>query len=275
MAEEPGPKNTIQGLRVAVGLALGIAALAFILTASLWLVALVLAAIAGWGMWEYTRLALPGDKAPVIITGVAAAIAATLAGLAGPAGSLAALGLSLSACLALALAKGGDLAPALDRLLRLGWGIFYLGGALSCLLVLFHLENGRHLVIFLVAAVAAADTGAFFSGKLAGRHKMAPRISPNKTLEGLAGGLALAGVTGAGMGLFLLPEMGAPKGAFIGLGLGGLAVLGDLLESLIKRAAGAKDSGSLLPGHGGVLDRVDGLLLAGPGLLLARLLGWG
>jgi len=124
------------------------------------------------------------------------------------------------------------------------------------------------LVVGLLLLVWAYDTGAFFAGRLFGRHKLAPTLSPGKTWEGVAGGLLL-GVGVAFGGLWALwPEwpLTTRLGHALGLGVlvGGAAQLGDLFESLLKRAAGVKDSGRLFPGHGGLLDRLDGLLFALP-----------
>lgn len=135
------------------------------------------------------------------------------------------------------------------------------------------------LVVGLLALVWAYDTGAFFAGRFWGRRKLAPALSPGKTWEGVVGGLLLSvGVAFGGLWA-LWPEWppATRLGHALGLGVlvGGAAQLGDLFESLLKRAAGVKDSGRLFPGHGGLLDRLDGLLFALPvyvlyvGLLLS------
>lgn len=116
-----------------------------------------------------------------------------------------------------------------------------------------------------LALVWAADTGAYFAGRHLGRHKLAPTISPNKTIEGAAGGV-VAGIVAA-IGFGWLAGAGVPQ--WPGLALVALAatlfsIVGDLVESLLKRQAGVKDSGDLIPGHGGVLDRIDGVLAALP-----------
>jgi phosphatidate cytidylyltransferase len=127
---------------------------------------------------------------------------------------------------------------------------------------LFASSNGPWLFIWLVAIVAAADVGAYFVGKSLGRHKLAPQISPGKTREGLLGGLICAAlVSAAGAGF-----AGESVVAFAGVGLviALFSVVGDLTVSLFKRSAGLKDSGRILPGHGGVMDRIDGLIAALP-----------
>ena len=143
--------------------------------------------------------------------------------------------------------------------------------------------------LFLLLVTAATDAAAFLAGRRFGRRLLAPRISPGKTWVGLGAGLAAAGA--AGVGLFLLlslffllsPALGiahAPWGRIIldgltaGLALGACVALGDLMVSALKRSAGVKDSGRLLPGHGGALDRIDGFLLAAPAFLLMLFTGW-
>lgn len=136
-----------------------------------------------------------------------------------------------------------------------------------CALALIHAGSptGNRWLLAALAIVWAADTGAYFTGRRFGRHKLAPRISPNKTVEGMLGGLAAGLLAGlgfawiAGMTLAQLPAVAAVAVAAVLF-----SVVGDLFESLLKRHVGAKDSGQLIPGHGGVLDRIDGVIAALP-----------
>lgn len=132
-------------------------------------------------------------------------------------------------------------------------------------LVYLHGFGGPALLTLLLFTVWGADTGAYFAGRAFGRRKLAVNVSPGKTWEGVFGGVALALVVSAGLQLWLAPA-GVPLHVMLPLVV--LTVLfsvaGDLFESMIKRQHGAKDSGNLLPGHGGVLDRVDALLAAAP-----------
>jgi phosphatidate cytidylyltransferase len=134
-----------------------------------------------------------------------------------------------------------------------------LGGSIAALRIMEPLADGPWRIVLLLAIVMAADTAAYFVGRALGRHKLAPAISPGKTMEGVVGGLA-GGVLGAlavrGAG-FPLPLAHA---VVLGVLVTIAAVAGDLLESLLKRWAGVKDSGRLFPGHGGMLDRLDSLL---------------
>ena len=147
----------------------------------------------------------------------------------------------------------------------------YTLAALAALLWLRHQPAlGRETVIWILVCIWATDIGAYFVGVSAGGAKLAPRISPGKTWSGLIGGMAWAAMASAMAGLaFGLGE--TFKLAMIGAGLAVVGQLGDLLESAIKRGAGAKDSGNLIPGHGGLLDRVDGLVAVLVAVALVRL----
>lgn len=131
------------------------------------------------------------------------------------------------------------------------------------------LPNGQLLLLFLLVLIAAADIGAYFGGRRFGRHKLAPRVSPNKTWEGFWSGVLAAGCA-ALVGGWLL---GVPRLPWLGVCVvvALASVVGDLAESMFKRQAGLKDSSSLLPGHGGVLDRLDSLSAAAPTFLLGLL----
>jgi phosphatidate cytidylyltransferase len=136
-------------------------------------------------------------------------------------------------------------------------------------------ELGPQLVLLLLVLIWVADSAAYFTGRALGCHKLAPAVSPGKTLEGLAGGLVGAGTLGLiFVGLDLLGGLGPLAAIVLCVGVALLSVAGDLFESYAKRAAGLKDSGALLPGHGGVLDRIDSLIAAAPVFLLGLLLLW-
>jgi phosphatidate cytidylyltransferase len=124
---------------------------------------------------------------------------------------------------------------------------------------------GPWLILYVIALVACADIGAYFTGRAFGRHKMAPAVSPGKTLEGLAGGIATVTVFALLVGMFVLPQNpGVGSFLLVSIITGLASVLGDLVESMVKRHQGVKDSGTVLPGHGGVMDRIDSLAAAIP-----------
>lgn len=125
-------------------------------------------------------------------------------------------------------------------------------------------QAGFALVLYILLLVWATDIGAYFAGRRFGKHKLAPAISPGKTWEGLAGGMLAAGTVSA-LGVFYSPfPHNFLQGFALGCILATVAQGGDLFESWLKRRAGVKDSGSLIPGHGGILDRVDGLIFTVP-----------
>ncbi len=132
-------------------------------------------------------------------------------------------------------------------------------------------EDGPNRVMLFILVVVASDTGGYAVGSLLGTHRLAPKVSPGKTWEGLAGSLVLAcvvGVVGASAGIPKLLDADPYVGVLLGLGVVATATLGDLAESLLKRDLELKDMGRLLPGHGGLLDRLDSMLLAAPAAYL-------
>lgn len=142
-------------------------------------------------------------------------------------------------------------------------GMLYITFPLSFLFWV-RMENGPYYLYFLFAVIFLGDSGAYFIGKPFGRRKMTPIASPNKTWEGSAGGFLFA-LGGAVLARFvLLPGIPLWRAALCGLVVHAVAQVSDPLESLFKRAAGVKDSSNFFPGHGGFLDRIDSLILAGP-----------
>lgn len=170
------------------------------------------------------------------------------------------LGLPIYAAVALRGTAGATDAEWLDRLAdgaALGWEAA---------------PRGLAWILVVISATWLGDTMAYLVGRSMGRHPLVPRVSPNKTVEGAVGGLAGSALAGGlGVALFGL-DVGPPLGALVGGVVGAVGQVGDLAESLLKRQAGVKDSGGLIPGHGGALDRIDALLFALPvGWLVADL----
>jgi phosphatidate cytidylyltransferase len=153
-----------------------------------------------------------------------------------------------------------------------GVGVVYLGLPPLALIWLRSVPDlGLGLLLGLLVVVWTTDTAAYVAGRSLGGPRLAPAVSPSKTWSGLCGGVLGAALVGA-LAAWLLGSGRLVQGAGLGAVLAAISQLGDLLESACKRLAGVKDSGSLIPGHGGVLDRVDGLLLAAPALALLGLI---
>ena len=153
--------------------------------------------------------------------------------------------------------------PGRRSLINWAWtvaGILYLGWMLSRLIPLRELADGREWVILTLFTIFAADTSAFFVGRAWGRHRLAPTISPSKTWEGAGGGFV--GAIAASLILAAIMGLSIPYWQVVVLGvlIAIFSQLGDLAESKFKRAAGVKDSGTLIPGHGGMLDRLDSVV---------------
>lgn len=161
------------------------------------------------------------------------------------------------------------LAAALSRRLVMGWGVLYIGIPGFALLSLSWVWETLVLWVFFITW--ATDILAYFAGRAIGGPKLAPRISPNKTWAGLIGGMIGAGLVGYATAIWFEME---PLFLWLGAPMGAIAQLGDLYESWEKRRAGVKDSGRLLPGHGGVLDRLDGLLAAALATALVLMAGF-
>jgi CDP-diglyceride synthetase len=146
---------------------------------------------------------------------------------------------------------------AVARLLWLLFGVIYIGGAALALLSL-----GSAARWMLIGIVIATDVGAYFAGRTIGGPKIAPAISPSKTWAGLGGGMLASALLMAGVASMSLQPGFILLSALLGAAIAVVAQVGDFFESWMKRRAGVKDSGNLIPGHGGMFDRVDGLLLA-------------
>jgi phosphatidate cytidylyltransferase len=149
-------------------------------------------------------------------------------------------------------------------------GLMLLGFTWIAIVTILNYQSGQWLLLLAIVIIALADIGGFFAGKYFGKHKLAPIISPGKTWEGFVGGLLLEGVLVGSLVWYLSDHVSVLGLSLLVIPVALYSVLGDLFESMIKRHSGVKDSGQLLPGHGGVLDRIDGVMAALPmfGLIL-------
>jgi phosphatidate cytidylyltransferase len=153
------------------------------------------------------------------------------------------------------------------------FGAAYVGIPLG-LLVNVHWIEGRETAMLLLLTIIVSDSSQYYAGRAFGRHRLAPTISPKKTIEGALGGFAGAAALMAWLGAAWLPHMPLAARVMLACGLVALGIIGDLFESTLKRAAQVKDSSALIPGHGGVLDRIDALLLAVPAYYVVLRYAW-
>ncbi|MBN2714959.1 MAG: CDP-archaeol synthase [Deltaproteobacteria bacterium] len=151
-------------------------------------------------------------------------------------------------------------------------GSLYVGGLFGAVGLIPFYEQGRFWFILLLSAVVINDTFAYTFGKLFGKHKLHKVLSPNKTWEGSAGGILGSVLAVVVMQQFFLDELELLPAILLGIILGAVSQIGDLMESFIKRSFNVKDAGKLIPGHGGILDRCDALMLGAPLVLLFTLL---
>jgi phosphatidate cytidylyltransferase len=233
--------------------------------------ALMVALILGIAAWEYVQLFHAGGLRPSGVLVVAGtllfAFARALSGFESSDWLVSLMVLASMAYHLVAFERGRD-QSATDFAVTLA-GILYMGWIGAYLISLRNLPEGKWWVLMVLPAVWLADSGAYFVGRSFGRHKMSPRLSPNKSWEGYLGGVLVATLGGAllamvwsiwtGPGSDITPF----RGAIMGFVLAVVTPLGDLGESMIKRQVGVKDSGKLLPGHGGAFDRIDSWLWAG------------
>ncbi|MBE2291702.1 MAG: phosphatidate cytidylyltransferase [Xanthomonadales bacterium] len=276
--------------RVLAALVMAPAAIAAILfLPTPWLAALAALVLLG-GLWEWLKLAGVDDTLPrIVLVGLNLALMVLLVWASrGDAGLSPALFQTIALAGALAwllLAPLWLWRPAftagerpLARAFKLAAGTLAVVPA-WCALCLIHSGNfaglsglpeatggnGHRWLLAALALVWAADSGAYFAGRRFGKRKLAPTISPNKTVEGAVGGLAAGVAVALGLGLFAgIPAAQVPMLALVAALAVIASIVGDLVESLLKRQAGVKDSGHLIPGHGGILDRIDGVLAALP-----------
>jgi phosphatidate cytidylyltransferase len=211
---------------------------------------------------EYATLAAAlGVRVPRALAGAAVVAACASTGLGAAAIELVLLSAVLAiGALTVATARPGpgvlgDAAAAMFPILYIGLPL----GALAAVRV-----AGREAVGLLAVAIIASDTGQYYTGRAFGRHLLAPSISPKKTVEGAIGGVLFGGAAMVAGGLYVFPDAGVAMLVLASAVVIALGIVGDLFESLLKRSAGVKDSSSLIPGHGGVLDRIDSWLFAGP-----------
>lgn len=274
----PQKKRAGRDLRAAIGVGVGLGA---VIIASLFIVKAVFVGVIAVavvvGLWELTsRLQeRKGIKAPLVPLAVGGA-AMVVAGYAwGAEGAWVATALTALAVLVWRMAEPPE--GYLRDVTAAVFATFYVPFLATFVAMLLTAHDGRWRVLTFLLLTVVSDTGAYAVGWRFGKHKLAPRISPGKTREGLFGAVAFAMVAGALCMEFLIDGGSWWQGLLLGLAVAASATLGDLGESMIKRDLGIKDMGTLLPGHGGIMDRLDSLLPTAPvvWLLLVLFVGSG
>jgi len=236
--------------------------LAIIFIAPTWWWGVLVVVIASLAIVEYLRLAF-GDRLGPRVVGGALGLAVVLAAVSAPVPGLwltASLAAILPVAMTYVVVLRQDLAEGLTDIGAIAVGILYGGLLLPHFYWLRHLPEGSAWVTFVIAIAMAGDSGGYFVGHAYGRHKLVPHLSPGKTVEGALGIVASSLLCAAIAKLILFPQHTWTEILVLGVLMSIIGQIGDLSESVMKRAFGAKESGALFPGHGGVLDRIDSLL---------------
>lgn len=225
----------------------------------------LIVAVAVVGLHEYLSMSLPEGRIleKKLALGAGAVLTAVMS-LGNPPLSLAALILVGLAFCVLFLFKFEDLSRVVHQLSLVLFGFIYVPLLLVHLCHLRGLEMGREWVFLVLLLVMASDTAAYFTGISIGKRRLYPAISPNKSVEGAIGGLAGSVLAAFAAKFWFLPILGFFDCLLLGVVLGAVGQVGDLFESMLKRSFGVKDSGAIVPGHGGILDRLDSLLFVFP-----------
>ena len=257
--------------RIATGLVISGGWLALLFYGPFWLFWLTFLALGALSLKEYYAMTLANFSRIDKLTGTILGLFPLLAAYEGRFEIVsAALFLSLFFLIVYSLTRYSTLndneseANGLVLMMRLGFGIFYVGFSFSHFTLLLTLEQGRNLLILLTVITVFSDSFAYYTGIFFGKHKLAPAISPGKTIEGFLGGIFGSILGAIVVGQYFFPGFPILHMVILTAILSTIGVMGDLTESMIKRTMGVKDSGNILPGHGCVLDRLDSLMIATP-----------
>jgi phosphatidate cytidylyltransferase len=218
---------------------------------------------------EYAGLArASGLRIPSVVSTLAAAFACATFARVAPSGWIwPSLDVVLFAALlgvgAIALRTWSGGADAIASVSAALLPVLYFGLPLGSMVAIRE-TRGREVLFLMMVTVVASDTAQYYSGRAFGRRPLAPAISPKKTIEGAIGGFVFGALVFSAVGIWWLPTLPLVYRALLGIAVVAFGIAGDLFESMLKRSAGVKDSSTLIPGHGGVLDRIDALLFAAP-----------
>jgi phosphatidate cytidylyltransferase len=218
-----------------------------------------------FGLREFYNLALPHSKGMEQFMGIGLALILSIITSNGNAKAISPFFVLLLLLLSiLFMGTSQNLSSTIPKMGITLFGIFYIGFLLSYVSRIRNMTDGKLWVLFLIATVWAGDISALLSGSFFGRHKLYPKISPNKTFEGLGGAIIGSVIVGLVFAWLFIPSLERGSCILLAIGLGIFGQFGDFTESMLKRSAQVKDSGSLIPGHGGMLDRLDSFLFSAP-----------
>lgn len=251
--------------RIITGLALVALFVAIFLFSPAWLVCVIATLVILLASWEFLEMTLPEQSFGDRLLCLALASLIPAAALPGRVDCLmGSFFVSLFSLGVRSLVSRKELKARFEELQLCLFGILYVSFALSHFVLIRNLEDWKPWIFFILIATYVGDVAAFFIGTRWGRKKLSPLLSPKKTVEGSLGGLLATVLAGYACKLVFFPGMTSVQALWVAALLSVSGQLGDLLESLIKRSYGIKDSGRMLPGHGGILDRIDSILLAAP-----------
>jgi len=217
------------------------------------------------GLREFYNLSLPDSQRIERVVGIGLGVILSLVISCGDAKNVSPFVVILLLILSLLfMATSKNLSSTISHIGITLFGIFYIGFLLSHVVLIRNIVDGKLWVLFLMVTVWAGDIFALFIGSLFGKRKLYPKISPKKTYEGLAGGVVGSVAVALIFALVFIPRFDKGPCILLAIGMGLLGQLGDFTESMLKRSAQVKDSGSLIPGHGGMLDRLDSFLFSAP-----------
>lgn len=249
-------------LAAVVGLLLVVPALLF---GGVHAVVAIVAVVTVIGLDEWVRMALPGrPRGFFLLLGTVGLLVLSVLAYGPPSLHLAAVALGSLVLLLGALFGVRDTSEAAGVAARLVTGLVYVPVLVSFIIAVRRFDDGVAWVFLILAATWLGDTGAYFAGRALGKRKLFERISPKKTVEGALGGLVAAVAAGALVKAIGLPDVPWHHALVVAALIDISGVVGDLTESMFKRAFGVKDSGTIMPGHGGILDRIDSLLFSAP-----------
>jgi phosphatidate cytidylyltransferase len=260
--------------RIVTGLILAIGWLLLLLVGTYPMFCLIISGAAGMALYEFLRMSSPEVEHKhiplVLVLGLFPLAAASFWGSVAVTSSLF---LALLLLIIITVVAYPSLENGLLFVSRLWFGIFYIGFCAAHLILLHSLPHGIYWLLVLTAITVSSDTGAYYVGRTLGKTKLYPALSPGKTRAGAVGGIVGGTLGGLMIAAILFGVGNLVLVALLSLVLSVIGIVGDLIESLIKRVSGVKDSGNILPGHGGLLDRCDSLLLTAP--VLYYVLFWG